>query len=66
MDLKKKENQCAEGINIDVDDNRYVFNYSSVSEDLKICFLQIIWDINKRSVSTFWSFNYEEGDFKKL
>ena len=53
MDLKKKENQCAEGINIDVDDNRYVFNYSGVSEDLKTCFLQIIGDTNKRSVSTF-------------
>ena len=55
MDLKKKkkENQSAEGLNIDVDDNRYVFNYSGVSEDLKICFPQIIGDINKRSVSTF-------------
>ena len=51
--FKKKENQTPEGLNIDVDDNRSVFNYSGVSEDLKICFPKIIWDINKRSVSTF-------------
>ena len=52
MDLEKKENESAEELNIDVDDNRYVFTYSDVSEDLKISFPRIIGDINKRSVST--------------
>ena len=45
MDFKKKkENQSAEKLNIDVDDNLAVimlFNYSGVSEDFKISFRKL-------------------------
>ena len=45
MDLKKKkENQSAEKLNIDVDDNLAVimlFNYSGVSEDFNISFRKL-------------------------